>query len=674
MRAFIVRPFGVQQNIDFDRVQRELIDKALARLRELGMPLVGGTTGLISKAGNIREDMFRLLAVSDLVVVDVTIHNANVFYELGVRHALRPEYTHLIRAKLPDRKYPFDLQTDRYFEYDLEKLGDSIEALAQAIRATVAGGRDSPIFLLLNDLEPHGRGDLVKVPNDFREDVVRAQNTGRRGDLRLLASECELFEWDREGLVIVGDAQFKLRAYAGAKVTFESLLLGNRMHAHANWRLGTIYQRLSAAVSGPEKVDLTTLSEQAIGRALEVAESRTEKAELDALLGSSAKTRWLEDYRDDDPDLRAQRALESPCLARMLECYMRAAALDLDQHYPAINALSFLKVQTLLARRFPDAWSNLHEEAQVELSRRETLVERMTASLRLALRLDSLFKEFQPPPDPWSASSIAELTLINDPSKKAMIMNRYREANAGADRFSLEASRRNLDIFKELQLFEPGVSAALQVMDEEMQKHSPPERGLKRALLFTGHRVDAASRPADKARFPRTSGAEKLARQLILDALKQEVGADTANTLGIAGGASGGDILFHEVCAELGIETELYLALPVPDFQAQSVEDAGERWVARFQALCKKSTPRILQNSLVPPNWLASRADYNIWDRNNLWMMYSTLATDAADQTLIALFNEEREGDGSGGTQHLIEIAKKHGLRTLALDARLLLK
>src|SRR5437868_12473200 len=99
MRAFIVRPFAVQEGIDFDRMQIELIEPALARLRSLGTQIDGGTTGLISKAGNIREDMFRLLAVSDLVIADVTIHNANAFYELGVRHALRPGSTQLIRAK-----------------------------------------------------------------------------------------------------------------------------------------------------------------------------------------------------------------------------------------------------------------------------------------------------------------------------------------------------------------------------------------------------------------------------------------------------------------------------------------------------------------------------------------------------------------------------------------------
>jgi len=43
---------------------------------------------------------------------------------------------------------------------------------------------------------------------------------------------------------------------------------------------------------------------------------------------------------------------------------------------------------------------------------------------------------------------------------------------------------------------------------------------------------------------------------------------------GIAGGASGGDILFHEISAELAIPTRLLLALPKEDFLAE-VLDAG---------------------------------------------------------------------------------------------------
>ena len=79
MRVFIIRPFGTKEGIDFERVDTELLQAAISKLNERGLELSGGTTGLISKQGNIREDMFRMIVASDLVIADVSIHNANAF-------------------------------------------------------------------------------------------------------------------------------------------------------------------------------------------------------------------------------------------------------------------------------------------------------------------------------------------------------------------------------------------------------------------------------------------------------------------------------------------------------------------------------------------------------------------------------------------------------------------
>src|SRR6266404_4197165 len=129
MSAFIVRPFGIRSGIDFDKVQTDLIQPALARFE-----IRGGTTGKILEAGNIREDMFQQLLVADLVIADVSLHNANVFYELGIRHALRPRRTYLLRARQekprqergPEDEVPFDLRTDRYLEYDPKELAATL--------------------------------------------------------------------------------------------------------------------------------------------------------------------------------------------------------------------------------------------------------------------------------------------------------------------------------------------------------------------------------------------------------------------------------------------------------------------------------------------------------------------------------------------------------------------
>ena len=130
-RVFIVRPFNVKEGVNFEAVDALLIQPALKAAGE-----EGATTTNIAHAGNIREDMFRLLVTADLVIADVSIHNANVFYELGVRHGLRPRGTLLIRAAV--QEYPFDLQTDRFLLYDPAKPEASVGKLTAAITATLA--------------------------------------------------------------------------------------------------------------------------------------------------------------------------------------------------------------------------------------------------------------------------------------------------------------------------------------------------------------------------------------------------------------------------------------------------------------------------------------------------------------------------------------------------------
>jgi len=106
-RAFIVRPFGKKKEgagrrMDFEQVQAFLIDPALK-----AVGLGGGTTGEIIEAGNIREAMFGLILEADIVICDMTIHNANVFYELGIRHALRKKRSVLIRGTPTVDDVPF---------------------------------------------------------------------------------------------------------------------------------------------------------------------------------------------------------------------------------------------------------------------------------------------------------------------------------------------------------------------------------------------------------------------------------------------------------------------------------------------------------------------------------------------------------------------------------------
>ena len=51
--------------------------------------------------GIVHKPMFERLILCDYAVADLTTANANVFYELGIRHALRPYSTVLLFAQGP---------------------------------------------------------------------------------------------------------------------------------------------------------------------------------------------------------------------------------------------------------------------------------------------------------------------------------------------------------------------------------------------------------------------------------------------------------------------------------------------------------------------------------------------------------------------------------------------
>jgi hypothetical protein len=684
-RAFIVRPFGVKEGIDFEEVERKLIAPALK-----ACGIEGRTTAEITRQGNIREDMFRLLVLSDIVIADVSIYNANVFYELGIRHGLQERHTLLIRAEGTKDKYPFDLQTDRYFVYDATEPGKKLAAFLDALRSTLASsGRDSPVFQLLPRLKPHDRQALMIVPWDFQEDVERAQKAGCAGDLRLLAEEARGFEWGSGGLRLVGEAQFGIQAFAGGKETFEALRRLDPEDLQANYRLGTIYQKLAeSAINVEMKLDYITRSEQAIARVLEytklppdynesakeAAERHRNRAEAHSLLGSNAKTRWLEQWKSTEAaDARGTIALRSPHLADSIQHYLAGFAENLDSFYPGLNGLAMLRIQLGLAKELPAIWTeSFDDEEKAEVARKECerRVDRIAAALYLALGMDSAVTRKDEKRDIWKEISRADLLFLTL-DRPPQVARAYRNALMTASPFHVDAARRNVLLFRELGLLAGNVKAALDEMHQAApQKPQPPAR----VVLFTGHMLDSPTRSPDKARFPRTPEAEKIARRMIEEALRNEISEDDGVSLGIAGGACGSDILFHEVCESLGIPARLYLALPEAEFQVESVNRGGPVWVERYQKLCQRLPLRVLAVSKELPRWLAGKNDYDIWQRNNLWMMFNALATDARHLTLIALYNRERDPDGPGGTAHLVNIASKWGFKTVELDARKLLK
>lgn len=84
--------------------------------------------------GDISSDIFRRIMQSDFVVADITFPNANVYYELGLRHACRLG-TILIKEK-DTSTAPFDIYGHRYIQYENDRRG--IVSLSKKISEQIA--------------------------------------------------------------------------------------------------------------------------------------------------------------------------------------------------------------------------------------------------------------------------------------------------------------------------------------------------------------------------------------------------------------------------------------------------------------------------------------------------------------------------------------------------------
>lgn len=136
-KCFVIMPFGEKPDVggrllDFDKVYKYLIKPPIVAM---GIECI--RCDEIGKPGWVHSEMIGHIYEDDIAVVDITTLNPNVFYELGVRHALRASVTVLIRKK--DTKLPFNIQGLRAIEYDPEDL-ESVEETKTKIQEFVRNG------------------------------------------------------------------------------------------------------------------------------------------------------------------------------------------------------------------------------------------------------------------------------------------------------------------------------------------------------------------------------------------------------------------------------------------------------------------------------------------------------------------------------------------------------
>ena len=183
----------------------------------------------------------------------------------------------------------------------------------------------------------------------------------------------------------------------------------------------------------------------------------------------------------------------------------------------------------------------------------------------------------------------------------------------------------------------------------------------RRALLFTGHMVDAPDRA--QPRFPATH-VDAAARRI--GAALDEIGAGSED-LALTQGAAGGDLLFAEACLARGVPLRLLLPLTQREFAAASLLPVvdGAAWHARFRAVVDRldEPPREAPLVLGP---LAPGEDAFV--RANRWLLDSALAFGRDSLICICLW-DGGGGDGPGGTRHLVDAVRAAGGRVVRIDA-----
>lgn len=666
LRAFVVRPFGKKKDlagneIDFEAVHDKLIGPSL---KEAG--LVGGTAGVIVEPGNIREDVFALIIEADLVICDITIHNANVFYELGIRHALRKNRTVMIKGKPAADAPVFDLLTDRYQSYDLAEPEKAKNDLVKVIKAALSSIRDtdSPIFKMVPTLPEAEPANVAQVvPNDLIEEIERARHAEFKGWLRLLAADVTARRFQWPALRRIGQAQWEIEDWDAARSTFERVIGNDPYDVLANLALANLYER--AYRRNPQQRDLLRRSDQAIGRVLSGRRStKQQEAEALALRARNRKTEWRLDLKIDDLAERRKDAVNHR-LREAYEQYREAYLRDLNHFWPGLAAWQMATIALDLSQD-KETWVDMFETTEAAEAYARKLnqdIKELKAAVPLAVgaALGNL-----PPDHPdrvWAEMSPADICFLSD-DRGPRVVRTYKDAVSKSNRFAWGAAKGQLELFASLGIRAELANDIIQQVEATLgaEKKKDVEQHV---VVFAGHQLDEIGRVAP--RFP--AHCEGRARELIREKLEQLKGEGLTV---LASVSPGSDILCHELCRELSIPSTICLPMPADVYTSEVFRDL-DGWRSRYLELKRHLSTLQLSDRPGLPNWLRGDPPRDPWERGNEWVLEMAIAS-GAKVTLLVLWDGKDFSGKPGGTGHMVSIARQRQIYVRQIDAGSLLQ
>jgi hypothetical protein len=334
--CFVLMPFGQKPAagaaglvIDFDAVYRDLIKPAI---EAAGLEPIRADEEMTG--GVIHKPMFERLILCEYAVADLTNANANVFYELGLRHAVKPATTVLMFAQ-DTGQLPFDVSLLRALPYRLDPGGKPADAeadrsaLVEKLGAARDFPTDSPVFQMVE-----GFPDLQRLKTDVFRDRVRYSEE-RKAELAVAR---------KQGLEAVRAVEAKLDPIADADSgVVIDLFLSYR--AVKGWDdmialAGKMSPPLAATVMVREQLGLALnragRRDEAERVLLDLIAKRGPSSETYGILGRVYKDQW---------EAAGQGFLADGLLDKAIDAYLKGFEADWRDAYPGINAVTLMELK-----------------------------------------------------------------------------------------------------------------------------------------------------------------------------------------------------------------------------------------------------------------------------------------------------------------------------------------
>lgn len=341
--CFVLMPFGKKPDamgntVDFDRIYHEIIAPAI---EEAGLETIRADEEMAG--GIIHKPMFERLILCEYAVADLTTANANVFYELGLRHAVRQWSTVLIFAG--GGRLPFDVSLLRALPYTLTPDGVPADAAADsralAVRLTAARqaatenatpATDSPLYQLVEDYPnvAHEKTDVFRDLVRYSAEIKKRLEVARKESLEAVrAVEVDLGNLkDLEGAVLID----LFLSYRSVKGWTEMIALVDKMP-----------RPLAATVMVQEQLAMA-LNRAGQGEAAEkvlteLLTARGASSETLGILGRVYKDRWEAAVKG------GQKLLARSLLDKAIDTYLSGFEADWRDAYPGVNAVTLMELK-----------------------------------------------------------------------------------------------------------------------------------------------------------------------------------------------------------------------------------------------------------------------------------------------------------------------------------------